>query len=94
MRAPSVAKPRVASIAATSAHVRDLERRFEEVLGTKVTILSRPGKSSGRIVIEYYSVDDFERIGASKWIPCCYNASADQRYRTFTHAAPGGAAGR
>lgn len=63
VRVPSLAKPRVASNAATPAHVRDLERRFEEVLGTKVRILGKPGKSSGRIVIDYYSVDDFERIG-------------------------------
>lgn len=44
------------------AHVRDLEARLREALGTKVTVEegSRPG--TGRIVIEFFSHDDAERI--------------------------------
>ncbi len=44
------------------AHVRDLERRFEEAVKTKVIIQEGRRKGSGRIIIEYYSLDDFERI--------------------------------
>lgn len=52
-----------------SAHVRDVQRRFEEAVKTKVTI--RPGKrkGTGRIVIEYYSLDDFERIASLLNVP-------------------------
>lgn len=45
-----------------SAHLRDLERRFEEALKTKVTIHEGRRKGSGRITIEYFSLDDFERV--------------------------------
>jgi len=43
-------------------HIRSLEERLMERLGTRVVI--RPGrkKNSGRIIIEFYSNDDFERI--------------------------------
>lgn len=44
------------------AHLRDLERRFEEAIKTKVTIKEGKRKSTGRVVIEYYSLDDFDRI--------------------------------
>ena len=54
--------PREEPLGATEANIRDLERRFEQALKTKVTI--RPGrrKGTGRITIEYFSFDDFERI--------------------------------
>lgn len=48
-----------------SPHIRDLERHFEEALKTKVTIHEGRRKGSGRIVIEYYTLDDFDRIAAS-----------------------------
>ena len=44
------------------AHVRDLQRRFEEAVKTKVTIREGKRKGSGRIVIEFYSLEDFARI--------------------------------
>jgi ParB family chromosome partitioning protein len=40
--------------------VRDLEHRLQSCLGTKVQIQDR--KSKGRIVIDYYSYDDLDRI--------------------------------
>jgi ParB family chromosome partitioning protein len=46
----------------TSAHIRDLERRFEEALKTKVMIVEGKRKGSGRIMIEYFSLTDFDRI--------------------------------
>ena len=45
-----------------SAHVRDLERRFEEAVKTKVIIQEGRRKGTGRVIIEYYSLDDFARI--------------------------------
>jgi len=45
-----------------SAHVRDMERRFEEAVRTKVTIVEGKKKGTGRIVLEYYTFDDFGRI--------------------------------
>ncbi len=49
---------------ARSAHLRELQQRFEEALKTKVTIHEGKRKGAGRIVVEYYSLDDFDRIAA------------------------------
>jgi len=43
-------------------HLRDLEERFSRATGTKVSIQEGRRKGSGRILIEYYSLDDFDRI--------------------------------
>lgn len=56
---PLAAKPIVAK---ASPHLRDLQQRFEHSVKTKVTIVEGRRKGSGRIVIEYYSLDDFDRI--------------------------------
>jgi len=44
------------------AHIVDLEQRLQSLLGTKVNI--RPNKRGhrGRIIIDYYSIDEFERL--------------------------------
>ncbi len=47
-----------------SAHVRDLQQRFEQAVKTKVTIREGRRKGTGRIVIEYFSLDDFDRVAA------------------------------
>ena len=41
-------------------HVAEQEQQFSTRLGTKVEI--REGRGKGRIIIEFYSTDDFERI--------------------------------
>ena len=43
-----------------SAHLRDLEDRARERLGSKVVIESKGGR--GRMIIHFYSDDDFQRI--------------------------------
>jgi ParB family chromosome partitioning protein len=43
-------------------HVRDVEARLREGLGTKVSLELGAKAGSGRIVIEFYSNDDLERI--------------------------------
>jgi ParB family chromosome partitioning protein len=55
--APAVART-------ASAHVRDLQQRFEQAVKTKVTIREGRRKGTGRIVIEYFSLDDFDRIAS------------------------------
>ena len=47
-----------------SAHLGDLERRFEEAVKTKVTIHESKRKGRGRVIIEYFSLDDFDRISS------------------------------
>jgi len=47
-------------VAARDPHVEDLERRIQERLGTKVSIEHRSGR--GTIAIEYYSLDDLDRV--------------------------------
>ncbi|MBM4019434.1 MAG: ParB/RepB/Spo0J family partition protein [Planctomycetes bacterium] len=44
------------------AHIADLEARLREALGTKVCIEQGAKAGTGRIVVEFYSNDDFERI--------------------------------
>jgi len=53
---------RTAKGPAKGAHVRDLEARFREALGSKVTVEEGARPGTGRIVIEFYSHDDLERI--------------------------------
>ncbi|HOK94500.1 MAG TPA: ParB/RepB/Spo0J family partition protein [Anaerohalosphaeraceae bacterium] len=45
-----------------SPHIADLERRLQEVLGTKVNIKPNKRGHRGRIIIDYYSIDEFERL--------------------------------
>jgi len=43
-------------------HLKDLESRFEQAVKTKVLIKEGRKKGTGKIVIEYYTLDDFDRI--------------------------------
>ena len=45
-----------------SPHITDLENRLTSQLGTKVSIETRKNGNRGKIIIEFYSIDDFERI--------------------------------
>lgn len=56
--APSPVPPKRPGI----PHIEDMQRRFEEALKTKVRIEEGKRKGSGRLIIEYYSLDDFDRI--------------------------------
>ncbi|MCT4687676.1 ParB/RepB/Spo0J family partition protein [Vallitalea sp.] len=46
---------------ALTAIYKDIEERFKEILGTKVTI-NHKSKKKGKIEIEYYSDDELERL--------------------------------
>ncbi len=45
-----------------ASYVQDLEERLTQAIGTRVAIHPGRAKNSGRIVIEYYNLDDFDRI--------------------------------
>lgn len=44
------------------AHIMDLETRLTNQLGTKVSIEARKNGQRGKIIIEFYSLDEFDRI--------------------------------
>ncbi len=51
-----------AAAAQKRPHVRDLEQQFVRALNTKVEIHESRKKGTGRIVIHYFSLDDFDRV--------------------------------
>lgn len=48
-----------------SAHLRDMEQRFERALKTKVNIKEGKKKGTGRIIIEFFTLDDFDRVAGA-----------------------------
>ncbi|MHC5162958.1 MAG: ParB/RepB/Spo0J family partition protein [Planctomycetota bacterium] len=44
------------------AHIIDLERRLQSLLGTKVNIKANKRSNRGRIIIDYHSIDEFQRL--------------------------------
>jgi ParB family chromosome partitioning protein len=45
----------------SGASVQSLEQQLRQALGTKVKVRTK-GQGRGEIVIEYYSLDDFDRL--------------------------------
>ncbi|GMQ65079.1 ParB/RepB/Spo0J family partition protein [Vallitalea maricola] len=58
---PKTPKKESSNDEALTAIYKDVEERFKEILGTKVTI-NRKSKKKGKIEIEYYSDDELERL--------------------------------
>jgi len=52
-------------IAARKSAMRDIEQQLTERVGTRVTVLPGRAKHRGRIVVEYYNLDDFDRIAGA-----------------------------
>ena len=48
--------------AAMDAHVQDLQRQLGAHLGTKVTIQGGKKKGTGRLIIDFYSLDQFDGL--------------------------------
>ena len=46
-------------------YIRDVERQLTDSVGTRVEIRPARAKNTGKIVIDYYSLDDFDRITAA-----------------------------
>lgn len=59
--------PKPAVDAVFAASVKDLEHRLQSCLGTKVLIQDK--KSKGKIVIDYYSYEDLDRILEKMGLP-------------------------
>ncbi len=53
---------KVAPIKEKEAHIVDLERRLQTLLGTKVNIKPNKRSHRGRIIIDYHSIDEFDRL--------------------------------
>jgi len=47
---------------AKSPYIADVERQLTEAVGTRVSVRPLRTRGRGRIVIDYYSLDDFDRI--------------------------------
>lgn len=43
-------------------YIRDVEEQLSQAVGTKIMVLPGRSKNTGRIVLEYYNLDDFDRI--------------------------------
>jgi ParB family transcriptional regulator, chromosome partitioning protein len=56
------ADPELKLVSPKDANLRDLENRLQQIIGTRVAIKPGKAKNRGRIVIDYYNLDDFERI--------------------------------
>jgi len=50
------------NIRSKQTHIIDLERKLAEQLGTKVNVETRKNGQRGKIVIEFYSLDEFDGI--------------------------------
>jgi len=50
------------TLAAKSPHVIELEQELSRKLGTKLRIFPSKKKNTGKLVIQYYSLDEFDRI--------------------------------
>jgi ParB family chromosome partitioning protein len=46
---------------AKDVHIQELEESLQEFLGTRV-LITLPGKSPGRVTIDFFSLEDLERI--------------------------------
>jgi ParB family chromosome partitioning protein len=57
-------RPQTRSTRTKPAHIVDLEGKLRRHLGTRVAIETRRNGSAGRILIEFASLDEFERITA------------------------------
>jgi len=51
-------------------HILDLERKLSSQLATKVNIETRKNGQRGRIIIEFYSIDEFENITERIGLAC------------------------
>jgi ParB family chromosome partitioning protein len=52
----------IRTLVAKSAHVVELEQELSRKLGTKLRIFPSKKKNTGKIVIQYYSLDELDRI--------------------------------
>ncbi len=58
------------TIRSKPAHILDLESKLTSQLGTRVSIETRKNGQRGRIIIEFHSLDEFERITERIGLAC------------------------
>ncbi len=58
----AASNPRKTSARVRPAHIMDLESRLSKELGTNVAIETRKNGKCGKIVIEFHSLEEFDRI--------------------------------
>ena len=61
-KAMAAVRPEGAAKREKVPYVVDMENQLTEALGTRVTLRTGKKKHTGKIIIEYYSLDDFDRI--------------------------------
>ena len=59
-----------ASVRSKPPHILDLESKLSSQLGTMVSIETRKNGQKGKIVIEFYSLDEFDRIMETIGLAC------------------------
>lgn len=59
---PTVVAEHARNLVAKSAHVVELEQELSRKLGTKLRIFPSKKKNTGKIMIQYFSLDEFDRI--------------------------------
>ncbi|MCI0675917.1 MAG: ParB/RepB/Spo0J family partition protein [Phycisphaerales bacterium] len=64
VQAASPARPATGAAVkpSTPAHLIDLETRLGHHLGTKVQLRTGPAKGAGKLIVEFYSLDQFEGL--------------------------------
>jgi ParB family chromosome partitioning protein len=60
----------VRTIRSKSPHIQDLEMKLSSQLGTKVNIETRKNGQRGKIIIEFYSLDEFDGITEKLGLTC------------------------
>jgi ParB family chromosome partitioning protein len=60
--ATTMVAPHQRTLTAKSPHVVELEQDLSRKIGTKLRIFPSKKKNTGKIVIQYYSLDEFDRI--------------------------------
>lgn len=62
--------PEKIKVRSKSPHIQDLEGKLSSQLGTKVSIETRKNSQRGKIVIEFYSLDEFDGITERLGLAC------------------------
>lgn len=64
-----------------ATNIIDLEKQFQQLLGTKVRIESGR-RNKGRIIIEYYSLDDFDRLAETIGLKFSKDENEEREFKT------------
>ena len=59
------ASPAASDGRAKPAYIQDLEEQLSRTVGTRVQIKPSRKKNTGRIIVDYYGLEDFDRISAA-----------------------------